>query len=129
VRADAAPVLGSELDGTHAHRLVSLSELQERFGFSERWWRYRIAEGLPARKWIGGLRFDPDEVEAGSIEAATAGDRVDSNAKCPRAVGAAGGVANLHRRLTWHTVEEGAGSLLATTKGSDARRNDCVQCR
>lgn len=44
-------------------RLVTLAELQERFGFSERWWRYRIAEKMPAHRWGGGLRFDPDEVK------------------------------------------------------------------
>ena len=64
MRADATPVLRPELYRTQARRLVSLPELQERFGFSERWWRYRITEGLPMRKWVGGLRFDPDEVEA-----------------------------------------------------------------
>jgi hypothetical protein len=47
-----------------ARRLVPLTELQEHFGFSERWWRYRLREpGFPARKWGGRLRFDLDEVE------------------------------------------------------------------
>jgi len=64
VRAAAAPVLRAEPDRAQARRLVSLAELQERFGFSERWWRYRVAEGMPTRKWVGGLRFDPAEVEA-----------------------------------------------------------------
>lgn len=41
----------------HASRLVALSELMERYGGSERWWRYRIAEGLPKRKWGGRVRF------------------------------------------------------------------------
>lgn len=45
-------------------RLVPLSELREHYGFSLRWWRYRIAEGMPAHRWVGGLRFDPAEVEA-----------------------------------------------------------------
>ena len=49
---------------TRPRRLLPLSELRERFGFSERWWRYRIAEGLPCHRWGGGLRFDPDEVVA-----------------------------------------------------------------
>jgi hypothetical protein len=47
-----------------ASRLVPLAELQTLYGFSTRWWRYRIREGLPSRKWLGGLRFDPAEVEA-----------------------------------------------------------------
>jgi len=64
VTAHAPPVLRPDLDATQTRRLVSLVELQERFGFSERWWRYRIAEGMPTRKWVGGLRFNPDEVEA-----------------------------------------------------------------
>lgn len=46
-----------------AQRLVTLRELRELFGFSERWWRYRLAEGMPSRKWSGGLRFAPDEVQ------------------------------------------------------------------
>ncbi len=49
---------------TRPRRLLPLAELQERFGFSERWWRYRVAEGLPCHRWGGGLRFDPGEVEA-----------------------------------------------------------------
>jgi predicted DNA-binding transcriptional regulator AlpA len=44
-------------------RLLPLAELIDRYGFSERWWRYRIAEGMPKRKWGGRMRFDPDEVE------------------------------------------------------------------
>jgi hypothetical protein len=46
-----------------ARRLVPLKELQEQFGGSTRWWRYRIAEGMPARRYCASLRFDPDEVE------------------------------------------------------------------
>jgi hypothetical protein len=64
VTAHATPALRPDLDATQTRRLVSLVELQQRFGFSERWWRYRIAEGMPTRKWVGGLRFDPAEVEA-----------------------------------------------------------------
>jgi len=51
---------------THRHRatrLVPLVELIERYGFSERWWRYRLAEGLPRRQWGRQLRFDLVEVE------------------------------------------------------------------
>lgn len=43
--------------------LVPLSKLMEDYGYSESWWRARIAEGLPRRKWGGRLRFDPSEVE------------------------------------------------------------------
>lgn len=46
-----------------ARQLVPLTDLIERFGFSERWFRYRIAEGMPAHKWGSRLRFDPTEVE------------------------------------------------------------------
>jgi predicted DNA-binding transcriptional regulator AlpA len=46
-----------------ATRLVPLSELIEQYGFSERWWRYRLAEGLPRRRWGRQLRFDLSEVE------------------------------------------------------------------
>jgi predicted DNA-binding transcriptional regulator AlpA len=47
-----------------AHRLVPLAELQEHFGFSERWWRYRLKDGMPRHKWGSRLRFSPTEVEA-----------------------------------------------------------------
>jgi hypothetical protein len=46
-----------------ATRLVPLVELIERYWFSERWWRYRLAEGLPRRQWGRQLRFDLVEVE------------------------------------------------------------------
>lgn len=52
------------VEKTQPRRLVALAELMERFGFSERWWRYRIAEGMPCHRWGGGLRFDRDEVAA-----------------------------------------------------------------
>ena len=46
-----------------ARRLVTLAELMEAYGGSERWWRYRIADGMPKHKWGGRVRFDPVEVE------------------------------------------------------------------
>lgn len=46
-----------------APRLVPLRELQAHFGGSVRWWRYRIAEGMPAHRYCAALRFDPNEVE------------------------------------------------------------------
>jgi len=45
-------------------RLVSLAELMDLYGFSERWWRYRLKEGLPRHAWGRRLRFDVGEVEA-----------------------------------------------------------------
>jgi hypothetical protein len=59
-----AEIVRFPTERTRPRRLVDLAELQERFGFSTRWWRYRIAEGLPAHRWCGGLRFDVDEVAA-----------------------------------------------------------------
>ena len=47
---------------TRPGRLLTLAELREQFGYSTRWWRYRIADGLPCHRWGGGLRFDPLEV-------------------------------------------------------------------
>lgn len=45
-------------------RLVTLNELRSLYGFSDRWWRYKIAEGMPVHRWTGGsLRFDVTEVE------------------------------------------------------------------
>ena len=46
-----------------ADRLLTLTELGERIGFSERWLRYRLKEGMPARRWGSRLRFDAPEVE------------------------------------------------------------------
>jgi hypothetical protein len=60
--SEPAKILRFPTERTKPRRLVDLAELQEWFGFSTRWWRYRIAEGLPAHRWCGGLRFDPDEV-------------------------------------------------------------------
>lgn len=58
-----AEIIPFPLERRRPARLVALPELIERFGYSERWWRYRLTEGLPARKWGAGLRFDPDEVK------------------------------------------------------------------
>jgi predicted DNA-binding transcriptional regulator AlpA len=44
--------------------LLKMRDLIERFGWSERWWRYRIAEGMPVLRWGGGLRFRATEIEA-----------------------------------------------------------------
>jgi hypothetical protein len=44
-------------------RLLTLTEVREELGYSERWWRYRLVEGLPRHKWGGGLRFNLDEVK------------------------------------------------------------------
>jgi predicted DNA-binding transcriptional regulator AlpA len=44
--------------------LLTLAELMLELGWSERWWRYRIAEGLPAVRWGGTLRFRMSEVQA-----------------------------------------------------------------
>jgi hypothetical protein len=59
----SAEILRFPVERTVPARLLTLSELMERFGFSERWWRYRIAAGLPCHRWGGGLRFNPAEVQ------------------------------------------------------------------
>ena len=59
---EGAEIIEFPTDRRLGHRLISLSELQKRFGYSERWWRYRLAEGMPRHKWGCRLRFDPDEV-------------------------------------------------------------------
>lgn len=58
-----ATLIRFPIERRQPQRLVPLGELAERFGYSERWWRYRIKEGLPSRRWGGRLRFDPVEVE------------------------------------------------------------------
>ena len=57
-------VIRFPVERRHPPRLLTLRELQELFGYSERWWRYRCAEGLPTRRWGKRLRFDPEEVRA-----------------------------------------------------------------
>jgi hypothetical protein len=47
-----------------ARPLMPLCELRRHFGYSERWWRYRLSEGMPRYKWGRRLRFDPQEVES-----------------------------------------------------------------
>ena len=52
-----------------AHRrepepMLTMRQLIERFGFSERWWRYRLADGMPAHRWGGQHRFRASEIEA-----------------------------------------------------------------
>lgn len=44
--------------------LLTLRQVMERYGFSERWFRYRLKEGLPAHRWGGQWRFKASEVEA-----------------------------------------------------------------
>ncbi|HEY3944482.1 MAG TPA: hypothetical protein VGL78_04580 [Solirubrobacteraceae bacterium] len=59
----SAAVLRFPTERRHAPRLITLHELCEQYGFSERWFRYRLAEGMPAHRWGRRLRFDPVEVE------------------------------------------------------------------
>lgn len=60
----AAEVIRFPVERRQATRLVPLRELQDAFGYSERWWRYRTAEeGFPVHRWGGRLRFDPIEVK------------------------------------------------------------------
>ena len=59
-----ARILRFPLERRQPHRLVSLSELIDLYGMSERWWRYQIAGGLPIHRFGKRvLRFDPAEVE------------------------------------------------------------------
>jgi predicted DNA-binding transcriptional regulator AlpA len=60
-----ATVIRFPVERRQPRRLVPLTELIELYGFSERWWRYQIAAGLPAHRFgQRALRFDPLEVEA-----------------------------------------------------------------
>lgn len=61
-------------------RLVSLAQLREKSGLSERWWRYRINEGMPTHRYGSQLRFDVSEVFAWLEE------RDDARLRCPDAV-------------------------------------------
>lgn len=48
----------------HPEPLLTLAQLVERYQFSERYWRYRLKEGMPAHKWGGQWRFRASEVES-----------------------------------------------------------------
>lgn len=61
--SEAGRVLASNPQPVAGRLLVSLAQLIELYGYSESWWRARVAEGLPSRKWGSRLRFDPSEVE------------------------------------------------------------------
>lgn len=50
--------------GRTSEELLSLRDLVEMYKFSERWFRYRIAEGMPKHRWGGQWRFKASEVEA-----------------------------------------------------------------
>jgi hypothetical protein len=58
-----ARVVPFPLERTQARRLVDVAGLMHTFGYSERWWRYRISEGMPCHQWGKRLRFDPSQVE------------------------------------------------------------------
>jgi hypothetical protein len=62
--ATGSRVVRFPVERRQARRLVTLTELREQLGGSERWWRYRITEGLPRHAWGRLHRFDPDEVVA-----------------------------------------------------------------
>lgn len=57
-----ADVIRFPVERRQAPRLVPLSELKGRLGYSERWWRYRLKEGMPRRSG-SQLRFPQSEVE------------------------------------------------------------------
>jgi hypothetical protein len=63
VSAGTARIIQFPTQRRQPRKLVNVAELQELFGGSERWWRYRIAEGMPTHRWGRRLRFDPVEVE------------------------------------------------------------------
>lgn len=56
-----------DLDAYRARRepepLLKMRDLVDRYQMSERWFRYRLAEGMPAHRWGGQWRFKASEVE------------------------------------------------------------------
>ncbi|MEJ7786417.1 MAG: hypothetical protein WKF96_16560 [Solirubrobacteraceae bacterium] len=61
--SEAARVVAFPAHRRRPEALLTLSELMAQLGRSERWWRYRIAEGMPTVRWGGTLRFRASEVE------------------------------------------------------------------
>lgn len=62
--AEPARIIAFPVHRRYPEPLLTLAELMKVYGFSERWWRYRIAEGLPTVRWGGRLKFRATEVEA-----------------------------------------------------------------
>ena len=56
-------VIRFPLERRQARQLVDLVELRGQLGMSERFWRYRVAEGMPVHRYGKRLRFDPCEVQ------------------------------------------------------------------
>lgn len=52
-----------QLPSRHPPQVIDMAGLIQAFGYSERWWRYRIAEGMPHHRWGKRLRFEPDDVK------------------------------------------------------------------
>lgn len=50
--------------GVEREPLLTMRDLVERYKMSERWFRYRLVEGMPAHRWGGRLRFRASEIEA-----------------------------------------------------------------
>jgi len=44
--------------------LLTIRDLVDRYQMSERWFRYKLAEGMPAHRWGGCWRFRASEIEA-----------------------------------------------------------------
>lgn len=45
--------------------MLNLKEVMDRYGYSDRWWRYVMKEpGFPKHKWGGHWRFRASEIEA-----------------------------------------------------------------
>ena len=44
--------------------LLTMRDLVDRYQMSERWFRYKLAEGMPGHRWGGRWRFRASEVEA-----------------------------------------------------------------
>ncbi len=68
VKQATADLIRFPVERRREQRLVPISGLQELFGGSERWWRYKVAEGMPTHRFGRRLRFDPDEVRAWMAE-------------------------------------------------------------
>jgi len=44
--------------------LLTMRDLVDRYQMSERWFRYKLAEGMPGHRWGGCWRFRASEIEA-----------------------------------------------------------------
>jgi len=61
---EVARVIPFPLHRREPEPLLTMRDLVDRYQMSERWFRYKLAEGMPGHRWGGCWRFRASEIEA-----------------------------------------------------------------